>query len=106
MLSDPDPALCATCHSGCAALTPRLPPFPATALCDSRLACAALPAPAPPTKVRLEHTEGQEMAKVEGQRNVQGSRDALKERQAERNKFLSDYLEGTKTAEAKIKVTC
>jgi hypothetical protein len=50
----------------------------------------------------LEHQEAQEMAKVEGKRNVQGSRDALNERQAERNKFLQEYKEGTMTTEAKI----
>jgi hypothetical protein len=44
-------------------------------------------------KLMLEFTEKEEMARVQGQRDVQASRDHLLERKAERDKSLADYTQ-------------
>mmetsp|Transcript_20526 Transcript_20526/g.26708 ORF Transcript_20526/g.26708 Transcript_20526/m.26708 type:complete len:554 (-) Transcript_20526:154-1815(-) len=54
-------------------------------------------------KIKLEYKEDEELAKVQGQRDVQASQDALRVRKAERDKELADYKEGTVIAEKKIK---
>jgi hypothetical protein len=54
-------------------------------------------------KLKLDHTEAQDLAKVEGGRNIQASRDQLKERQAERNKYLEDYNQQTQVEVSKVR---
>mmetsp|Transcript_20527 Transcript_20527/g.26710 ORF Transcript_20527/g.26710 Transcript_20527/m.26710 type:complete len:501 (-) Transcript_20527:57-1559(-) len=54
-------------------------------------------------KLKLEFSEKESMAKVEGQRDVQSARDQLLERKAERDKALADFKQGTITEERKIK---
>lgn len=54
-------------------------------------------------KVQLEYQEKEEMARVEGSKDVQASRDALAERKAERDKALADFKQGTITEERKIR---
>jgi hypothetical protein len=53
-------------------------------------------------KNMLDFEETEAMGRVEGGRDVQASRDALAERQAERDKLLADYRQGTWTEESKI----
>jgi len=53
-------------------------------------------------KLKLDHKEAQDLAKVEGGRNIQASRDQLKERQAERNKYLEDYKQQTEVEVSKV----
>ena len=54
-------------------------------------------------KLKLEHTEAQEMARTQGQKDMQEVRDTLAERKATRGKFLHDFEQGTVTAVDKIK---
>jgi regulator of protease activity HflC (stomatin/prohibitin superfamily) len=54
-------------------------------------------------KLKLDYKEKEEIAKVEGGRDVQAARDALSERKAERDKALADFKQGTVTEERKIK---
>jgi len=53
-------------------------------------------------KVKLTQKESQDMKRVEGGKEIQAARDGLKERQAEREKALNDYNQGTVMEEAKI----
>jgi hypothetical protein len=54
-------------------------------------------------KTTLSQKEAQDIARVEGGRDIQASKDSLAERMAVRAKFLADYKQGTVTGVSKIK---
>ena len=54
-------------------------------------------------KLKLDHKEAQDLAKVEGGRNIQAARDQLQERKTERNKYLEDFKEHTDVDVSKVR---
>ena len=54
-------------------------------------------------KLKLDHKEAQDLAKVEGGRNIQAARDQLQERKTERNKYLEDFKEHTDVEVSKVR---